>query len=130
MTAARDKWRKDNPEKVKEYKRRWRHKNLEKVNKQSREIRKANPERTKLSQRKSSLKSQYGLTLEQFDLLSKSQNYECRICNRKIKLCVDHDHKTGKVRGLLCSRCNRCIGQFEENVIFLKNAIKYIKETK
>lgn len=61
---------------------------------------------------------------------------KCAICKAGIEewggekgntSCIDHDHKTNKVRGLLCSKCNLGIGMFEDNSENLKNAIEYLK---
>lgn len=66
------------------------------------------------------------------------QDYKCGICNITLNLNVkcnknthiDHCHTTGKVRGLLCSKCNTGIGMFKENIITLKRAIRYITHHK
>lgn len=60
----------------------------------------------------------------------KSQDGLCAICNRVckvlVKLSIDHDHATGKIRGLLCKSCNSALGLFEDNVDFLRSAIDYL----
>lgn len=62
--------------------------------------------------------------------LLKKQDYKCAICkkqnNDKLRLCVDHNHFTGQVRGMLCSGCNFAIGLLRENLYFMKSAIDYI----
>ena len=66
--------------------------------------------------RKHILKKLYGLTLESFDEMLKAQGGVCAICkqtDKTGKFLVDHDHETGKVRGLLCRRCNHIIGLYE-----------------
>jgi len=66
--------------------------------------------------RASNLKRLYGITVEQYDKLSEKQSGGCFICGHKMetqRLHVDHDHKTGKVRGLLCYLCNVKVGWFE-----------------
>jgi Recombination endonuclease VII len=73
------------------------------------------------------LRSWYGISRKQFDALRKKQNYKCKICRKFRPLCVDHDHSTGKVRALLCSRCNQGLGFFKENTFSLKNAIRYLQ---
>ena len=76
------------------------------------------------------LKIQYGITLEQYKQLMSEQHGQCAICSRtsgKRKLAVDHDHKSNKVRGLLCHTCNSALGLFYENVSFLQNAISYLQ---
>jgi hypothetical protein len=89
--------------------------------------------------RKGNLKK-YGLTLEQYKLLLKNQNYKCAICEIHVdiapavgvskggRLCVDHVHGTKKIRGLLCSRCNTGIGLFLENTTSLTKAIEYLNK--
>lgn len=60
------------------------------------------------------------------------QKNRCAICNEKFLKTphVDHNHKTKKFRGLLCSKCNQAIGLFRENIRFLLQAIRYIKGEK
>lgn len=77
------------------------------------------------------LKRMYGIDLLQYSELKKKQNNLCAICNRRPitkSLFVDHCHTSGKVRGLLCCKCNTGIGMLEDNIEFLENAIKYLKE--
>lgn len=73
----------------------------------------------------------YGITTAEYEALLKSQNGVCAICKRNVphkgdSMCVDHDHSTGAVRGILCSNCNRAIGLLEDNVAFLQSAINYL----
>lgn len=78
------------------------------------------------------LQRYYNLTVEDYNLLRFAQQYKCKICgtheaqNTYQRLHVDHDHITGKVRGLLCDRCNRGIGCFRDNPDIMYHAIKYI----
>ena len=69
----------------------------------------------KVSDRKSHLKRKYGLTLEEFDELLASQGGGCAICGKPDADNVDHDHATGRVRGILCWNCNIAIGQLEDD---------------
>lgn len=72
---------------------------------------------------------EYGLTEEQYNNMVLSQNNLCAICNNTSKnkaLAIDHNHKTGEVRGLLCQNCNLAIGLFKENIIILNKAIEYL----
>lgn len=83
------------------------------------------------------LSKKYRLTQESYDERLKLQNYKCAICdlhylrniknNRVIALAVDHDHKTGKVRGLLCNNCNRGIGLLGDSVSSMDRALRYLK---
>jgi hypothetical protein len=82
---------------------------------------------------KYSLKKNYGMTVEQYDALLLAQDGRCAICGtdkpykNKDKLCVDHDHITGIVRGLLCDRCNGLLGNAFDSVATLEKAIKYLR---
>ena len=89
-----------------------------------------NKEKRKIYGRIQRLKRAYGLTLEAYEILVKNQNKRCLICNEipKKKLVVDHDHKTGKIRGLLCEACNKGIGHFKDNCLNLQNAINYLRK--
>ena len=80
------------------------------------------------------LKRRYGITVEEYDELLEAQGHRCKICRtddpggRNARFHVDHCHTTNKVRGLLCSRCNQAIGLFDESVLVLESAIKYLNE--
>lgn len=81
------------------------------------------------------LKKRYGIDLQEYSSLLKKQKYKCKICGDKKKankdaLPVDHCHKTGKVRGILCPTCNAGLGSFKDSEKLLKQAIKYLKESK
>lgn len=88
--------------------------------------------------RKHTLKKRYGLSLEDFWAMVIYQNGKCAICGcdpedttgvvQHRKLHVDHDHKTKKVRGLLCNGCNRAIGLLNENPESAKNLAHYLKK--
>lgn len=79
----------------------------------------------KLRNRK--LKARYGIDIEQYDAMLKTQNGVCKICSSVNldgkRLHVDHCHQTGKVRGLLCNGCNRKLGWYE---ILKTNIEKYL----
>lgn len=74
-------------------------------------------------QRDQYLRRKYGITLKQYNQMLKAQNNSCAICKRdrsnfKNNLAVDHDHKTGEVRGLLCFYCNkRVIGRLTKESV-------------
>lgn len=81
------------------------------------------------------LKRIYNITVEQYNEIVVRQNGVCAIClqpnrekqNEKEKrLCVDHSHKTGNNRGLLCGHCNKGLGQFSDSPILLEKALKYL----
>lgn len=71
----------------------------------------------------------YGITADEYDERLARQGGGCKICGRsleRIRLAVDHDHKTGKVRGILCENCNRGLGMFKDSPELLQNAIQYL----
>ncbi len=75
----------------------------------------------------------YGIKLEEYNRLLEKQGGVCAICKKqcstKTRLSIDHDHITGKVRGLLCRRCNAGLGAFSDKIEELKLAIKYLMES-
>ena len=79
-----------------------------------------------ISNRKSHLKRNYGLTLAAFDALLASQGGGCAICGRPDADNVDHDHETGRVRGILCFPCNVAIGLVHEDEERLLAAAMYL----
>jgi hypothetical protein len=73
----------------------------------------------------------YGLDKETYDKLLEDIGEKCMICqnhfsNLQTGLCIDHDHKTGKVRGILCGDCNRGLGMFKDKIVNLNNAVQYL----
>ena len=89
---------------------------------------KDNPNRS-LNNRRSVLKRKYGLSFGEYDQMVLKQHKLCNICKQSGKhLYVDHDHKTGKVRGLLCVKCNSALGFFNDSIRVLKAAIKHLKQ--
>ena len=90
-----------------------------------------NPERT----RNNDLKRNYGITITEHRQMFEEQNGVCAICKGEgdgkwKKLCVDHDHKTGKVRQLLCRRCNMILGQADDDISLFQEYIEYLKKHK
>ena len=127
------KWRLANPEKFKEHSRAHRKKNREKYNEisklYSRAARAKNPEKVRLRNLKYYL-SRYGLSIAEFEQMLTSQNGVCAICRhpekRRYRLSVDHDHESGRVRGLLCSQCNFAIGLMSDEPGRLIAAAQYL----
>ncbi len=81
------------------------------------------------------IQRRFGITQEQYEAILKKQDGLCAICskpqgsgtNQDKRLAVDHDHKTGKIRGLLCTNCNPGLGFFKDDIVFLKRAIEYLE---
>lgn len=83
------------------------------------------------------VKYKYNLNWDEFEELAKKSDYKCAICSKPLSLVahetietayVDHDHYTGKVRGILCRVCNVGLGHLGDSVQHLQNAINYLKE--
>ena len=75
------------------------------------------------------LRHRYGIDQAGFDALLAGQGGVCAICGAANPEHVDHDHRTGSVRGILCFNCNGGLGQFRDNPLFLAGAIEYLKGT-
>ena len=109
-------------------------KNREKILNKVKEYSKKNPEKKKLSSKKSWIKCKYGVNYQDYISMHIEQDYKCKICDRhannfKYGLTLDHNHKTGKPRGLLCPACNGLL-HVVENKEFYDKAIKYLNEYK
>lgn len=94
----------------------------------------------RLKKRRLALKIKYGISIEQYDELLKSQGGVCAICglpettidtryNTLRSLAVDHCHATGIVRGLLCNSCNPMLGNSKDDIEILTKAINYLRKT-
>lgn len=70
------------------------------------------------------LKNRYNMTIEDYNKMLEKQNGLCAICREKKKLSVDHDHNTGKIRGLICTKCNTLMVPFVEHHLDLLDIIK------
>jgi uncharacterized protein YlaI len=94
------------------------------------------PEKYREVKRKATLKFKYGITAEEWNDIYNRQNGKCAICDKhqsefNHRLCVDHDHVSQEVRGLLCDECNFLVGKFECELLtdtIYKNIIKYLKK--
>ena len=109
---SKEYWKK-NKSKLDEYNKQWKKKNTD-IN----------------YNRRVALKHKYNITLEQYDRMFESQNGVCAICDLADvtgrRLAVDHNHKTGKVRSLLCYKCNTRLGVIEDKD-FMDKAKQYLK---
>lgn len=79
--------------------------------------------------RRKHLKRKYGITIEQYDEMFRSQGGVCAVCERpqqRRRLNVDHNHITGAVRGLLCDHCNIGLGKLKDNPGLLLAALNYL----
>lgn len=108
--------------------------NKDKIKARVKEWRKNNPrtdKRSKEAQRNSALKYRFGITSEIYEQMLTDQNGVCAICLKPPegkRLDVDHEHSTGKIRGLLHGDCNRALGLFKENSDTMRRAAVYIEK--
>ena len=138
------------PEKKKEYNRKYRIGHKERINAKTREWHKANKHKSREYSKKYRekhkihtskyyfhvaknyhLKKKYGITLEQYNNMLVDQNGVCHLCGRTNgdrSLAVDHNHKTGKVRRLLCAHCNYLVGTVESRQSEIDRIKEYLCE--
>jgi len=122
-----------NPEIKRKQSNNWVEKNREKVNAGYRQKRKENRQRYKGY----ALKKDFGISLEDYNVMFQNQSGLCAICGEKEKtkhqsghlkdLAVDHNHVTGRIRGLLCWVCNTGIGKLKDSPELLRKAADYIE---
>lgn len=76
------------------------------------------------------LKARYGITVEQYEVMFVRQNGCCAVCAQPstTRLVVDHNHDSGVIRGLLCQRCNKGLGLFDDSPTRLRAASHYLRE--
>lgn len=113
------------PYKSEQNKQQWYLKNKEKADTKSRRWKELHPERAWAFNLK-----RYGISASDYLWVLDVQGGVCAICKRPPKgkrLAVDHDHKTGKVRGLLCSKCNTLLGNADDQPLILLSAVEYLR---
>ena len=89
----------------------------------------SDPEGERMKRRRYEARYKYGLEWGDFDALWRSQDGRCAICKSPFtgRVAVDHCHTTGKIRGLLCTRCNVGIGNMRDDPDMLQRAIDYLR---
>ena len=119
-------WYKKNKNLTKERAKDWVEKNPEKRKAVARKYAKSNPK----TLRNNALKSQYGITLEEFDNKRSAQQHKCAICKNEFKSTrdahLDHCHTTGKIRDILCGSCNKGLGFFKDSIQTILTAAQYL----
>ena len=118
-------WVKDNPEKCKKISKRYYEKNHKELIERARRWTKDHPEKLKEKNL-----SRYNLSYEDWVKMWVSQDGECAICKepfaKQSEAHVDHNHETGKIRGLLCVKCNSALGFLNDNPKLTAKATKYL----
>jgi hypothetical protein len=74
------------------------------------------------------VKNKYGLEWDEYLVLMEKFGHQCPVCGSKEQLCVDHDHVTGRVRGVLCRTCNRSLGQLGDTVERVEKLYHYLRD--
>jgi len=109
------------------------------ANAKARKRRKRNPQKWNRVRRDCHLRWCFGITQKDYDKMFARQNGKCAICKQPetikrkgilIRLAVDHDHKTGKVRELVCGKCNKALGFLDEDENRCRLMIAYIRKHK
>jgi hypothetical protein len=108
-----------------EVSRAWQKAHTAQVLEKNRKWKAAHPDKVRAYNHKHRLKRRYGIT-DGCDQLLATQGGVCAVCGRERLLEVDHNHTTGKVRGMLCRRCNMGLGCFEDDAILLRKAVDFI----
>ncbi len=129
MKKAQHKWYLKNKDAVRKQTKQWVSKNKSKYNKYRREWERENRER---SGWKREIKISFNITVEQYYEMFSNQDGCCAICGKGQKelnrrLAIDHCHKTGKIRGLLCFDCNTSLGKWNDDIDMVKKALEYLK---
>lgn len=118
-------------EAARSYQREWYKKNRERVCAQSKAWHQNNKARSDFKSRDRHMRRRYGIGVAEFDAMKLAQNYTCAICPTQDweipqGLCVDHNHNTGQVRGLLCPPCNMALGLLRDDASLVSAAEKYL----
>ena len=122
VRASKAKHRKKHPEKNRAHARKWYAEHRDEINARKRNYRAEHLDDIRLLQR-------YNITSRDYDKLLAAQNGRCAICRKPPngrRLSVDHDHVTGKVRGLLCQKCNAILGLADDSIAILIEATEYL----
>ena len=130
VLVIKKRWRDKNKEHMKKYSKEYRSKNKDKILAYNIQYKKTNKGRVALASYKYNIKVRYNITLEDYVSVFNKQKGCCAICGRSQKsvtrrLAVDHNHKTGSFRGILCFSCNAHIAWLENRKIKI---LKYLEE--
>ena len=95
---------------------------------QSKRWRTKNPGKSRLWAKEGALKRRYGINIGTVEAMRRFQDNACAVCGVTGKrLCVDHNHKTNRVRGLVCGGCNSLIGYIEARPTRIMNVLRYLR---
>ena len=127
-------WQRKNEARNKANKVRWRAENRERYQQTNREWRARNPGRSAEVSRNKYLRRKYGLDQTQLETMVAAQNGECAnpgcttpVASGGSSSHIDHDHKTGKIRGVLCQKCNQALGLLDEDKARIQGLVQYLE---
>jgi hypothetical protein len=128
LAANTKRWQEKNKERVAANTKRWQEKNKERFMESVKTWQKENRDKLRENERKYRLKKKFNITIEIYDKKFNDQSGLCKICGKsqEKKLAVDHCHSTGKIRDLLCSKCNIGLGHFFDDPEILLKAREYL----
>ena len=122
--------------------RRWRKNNLERYQDNARGTQRRayakDPEKQRETLRRSRIRTKYGIEYEELLAMLETQKWQCKVCDKALAVrtfdrrkgnvaCIDHDHATKKIRGILCSHCNRALGLLGDDPVKLDKAAAYLR---
>jgi hypothetical protein len=129
-------YHKENKDKCDEYAKSYAKNHREQVNQKAHRWHFNNIEKSRSMKINYELKRKYGITTKEKNEMIERQDYKCLICELDFRemsrnnVCTDHCHKTGIIRGILCTKCNNGLGCYDDDIKKLSNAIKYLEVTK
>lgn len=129
-TEYHKKYREENKETINANSRKFYQNNKERLNKNSKEYYKQNKHKMTERNKKYTRSTKYGISQEQYDDMLDKQGHKCNICKEALDMDrathVDHCHKTGRVRGILCRTCNLGLGHFKDRAELLLSAWEHL----
>jgi hypothetical protein len=134
--AAQKAWREANKERLAAYHKARYQANRVEIDARNKAWEEANPEAAKAMRRAAAFRRKYGLTVEAWEAMLASQGSRCPGCGLAFGLLrgsephVDHCHRTGAVRGLLCGHCNKAVGLAGDNPRILRALARYLERTR
>lgn len=134
QTEYMKEWRGKNKEKISIYHKTYKEKYPDKIKESKKKYKKKNPEKFKKYKKEYQAKrrlNKFNLSIDDYNILLKNQGSRCAICKKESArtLHIDHDHVTGRIRGLLCVSCNLALGYFKDNSNNLKSATTYLNQS-
>lgn len=129
-TLLKSEWRKKNPDKNRQTLKKFYYSHKEEISLQRKILRKLNLNKIRNNENNWRYKKRYGISIEEKNKILLSQEGKCALCKKEISdfsAVTDHDHKTGKIRGILCRTCNFGLGILGDSLESIELVLKYLK---